>query len=165
MKIFEIREPREDGAGAEVWRYCGAASDRWWHRPVQPAALSAQAEHHGSHCECTQAGTHSAAWSIRHFTFKVFSVLHKRKQTAPAETVCGTRVNAVQLCLGIDDVCRQDAVCTLLPRAIIDLVVFSCVNTSFLWSWYDLYKARCCLCFYKFFIMKIISYISIIQYE
>lgn len=67
LKIFEIREPREDGPGAEVWWHRGATSDRRWHRPVQQAALSAQAEHHGSHCECSQAATGSAACNIGHF--------------------------------------------------------------------------------------------------
>lgn len=142
LKIFEIREPREDGPGAEVWWHCGATSDRRWHRPVQQAALSAQAEHHGSHCECSQAATGSAACNIGHFmVFLCYTT--KNKQLLLRKDGC----SAVVPGHGNWCVPRQDAVCTLLPWVIIDLTLSSCVSISFLSSWCGLYKAHCLLRF------------------
>ena len=47
VKVFEIREQREDGSGAQVWRHCGETPHRWRRGPVQPAAFAAQIEHYG----------------------------------------------------------------------------------------------------------------------
>ena len=48
VKVSEIWEQRKDGPGAQVRGHCGEAPHRWRCGPIQPAALTAQIEHHGT---------------------------------------------------------------------------------------------------------------------
>lgn len=49
-QVLKIWKPGEDCSRAEAGWHGGKAPDRWRHRPVQPTAVSAQTQHHGSHC-------------------------------------------------------------------------------------------------------------------
>lgn len=50
-QVLKVWKPGEDCSRAEARWHGGKAPDRWWHRPVQPTAVSAQTQHHGPHCK------------------------------------------------------------------------------------------------------------------